>query len=235
MFVLIHGIGMSHRYLTRLQLALAEVGDTYSFDLPGFAATPKPPHAVSIAQYAEFIGQALDERRVASCVFIGHSMGVQIAIELAIQRPDLTSQVVLIGPVVDSRHRSAARQALALGVDSLREPFAVNVIVFGDYLRCGPRWYLRQLPVMLSYPIERRIGIVEVPVLLLRGTGDPIAGPSWCERLAGKGRRTRLLEVPGAAHVVQHSATAGVARAILDFAEVAGVAEVAGPAERISR
>ena len=40
--VLIHGIGVSHRYLRRLHGLLAETGDTYSIDLPGFGATPRP-------------------------------------------------------------------------------------------------------------------------------------------------------------------------------------------------
>lgn len=216
-FVLLHGIGMSHRYLARLQRELAKVGAVYSFDLPGFGATPKPPGAVSVRSYARFVEHLLDRRGIGSCVLVGHSMGVQFAIELATQRPDLVSHLVLIGPVVDRAHRTVGAQALALGLDCLLEPLSVNAIVLTDYLRCGPRWYLKELPEMMSYPTEDRIAGVQAPVLVVRGGNDPAAGEAWCRYLVERARAARLLQVPGRAHVVQHSASALVAGSVVEF------------------
>lgn len=217
-FVLLHGIGMSHRYLARLHHELAASATVISFDLPGFGGTPRPPAQLSVERYAELIGRALDHAGVPHCVVVGHSMGCQFAVELARQRPELTSRIVLMGPVVDSRRRSVLRQAFALSRDGLREPPAANALVIGDYIRCGLRWYLTELPVMMSYPTEERIEGVEAPVLVLRGARDPVAGSNWSAALAARAPHGRLLEVPGRGHIVQHSAPRVVADALRDFA-----------------
>jgi pimeloyl-ACP methyl ester carboxylesterase len=215
-FVLLHGIGMSHRYLARLHRELEATGTVISFDLPGFGGTPKPGARVTVEEYAELIGHALDRAGVPECVVIGHSMGCQFAVELARQRPSLVSRAVLMGPVVDARRRSVLRQALALAVDCLGETPSANAIVFTDYLRCGPKWYLTELPEMMAYPTEDRVTDVLAPVLVIRGTKDPIAGAVWSAVLAARAPNGRMLELPGN-HVVQQSAPAQVAEAVRSF------------------
>lgn len=216
-FVLLHGIGMSHRYLIRLHRELAASGTVISFDLPGFGGTPKPRDRVTVEQYGRLVGHALERAGVRECVVVGHSMGSQFAVELARQRPSLVSQAVLIGPVVDSRRRSVLRQAAALAWDSLSEPPSANAIVFADYLRCGPHWYLTELAEMMAYPTEDRITDVLVPVLVIRGSRDPVAGAVWSAKLAARAPNGRKLELPGS-HVVQQNAAAQVADAIRSFA-----------------
>ena len=216
-FVLLHGIGVSHRYLARLHRELEASGTVISFDLPGFGGTPKPRERVTVEQYSQLVGHALERAGVPECVVVGHSMGCQFAVELARQRPSLVSQAVLIGPVVDSHRRSVLRQAAALAWDSLLEPPSANVIVFSDYLRCGPRWYLTELAEMMAYPTEDRVTAVSAPVLVLRGNKDPVAGRAWSAALAARAPSGRMLELPGA-HVVQENATVQVADAIRSFA-----------------
>jgi pimeloyl-ACP methyl ester carboxylesterase len=216
--VLIHGIGVSHRYLRRLHGLLAKTGDTYSIDLPGFGATPRPGHALPVADHATYILGALEQLGVREFVLVGHSMGSQFALEATLQQPGRVSQLVLMGPVVDSKRRSVLQQALALGWDSLFfESPSSNAIVFTDYLRCGPTWYLKTLRVMMDYPTEERISSVTAPILVLRGANDPVASADWCRRLAGRAGLARLVEIPGTGHVVQHNHAAEVAEAILDF------------------
>lgn len=214
-FVLVHGIGMSHRYLARLHRALSTLGTVVSIDLPGFGGVPKPPHDLDVPQTADALGRLLDEMRTGAVVLVGQSMGTQWVVELAARRPDLARAVVLIGPVTDERRRTLPQQAALLALDTIGEPPGANALVFGDYLRCGPKWYLTQLRHMLGYPIEDRIAQVEVPLLIVRGSRDPIASRSWCRRLRGVAKDgTSLAEVPGRVHNVQHSAPHAVASAI---------------------
>ena len=127
------------------------------------------------------------------------------------------SHVVLIGPVVDSARRSVLRQSLALGLDSLRESPSGNAIVFTDYVRSGLRWYLTELPVMMSYDLEARLTKVVHPVLVVRGSCDPVAARFWCLRLTAVAPNARFLEVPGKPHFVQHGAAASLAAGILSL------------------
>jgi pimeloyl-ACP methyl ester carboxylesterase len=216
-FVLLHGIGMSHRYYRRLQQILAGHGDVHSFDLPGFGATAKPDRQISVAEYAAVIAGTLDTLGTGPVVVVGHSMGTQFATELALLRPDLVSHVVLIGPVVDSARRSVLLQALKLGVNSLTESPAGNAIVFTDYVRSGVRWYLTELPVMMSYELEARLSRIAQPVLVIRGSRDPVAPRSWCQKLAAIATRGRFLEIQGKPHIVQHGAAARTAASIQAF------------------
>ncbi|MET1065062.1 MAG: alpha/beta hydrolase [Arthrobacter sp.] len=224
--VLIHGIGVSHRYLRRLHGELAKTGDTYSIDLPGFGGTPKPAQTLSVADQATYILGALEQLGVLECVLVGHSMGAQFAVEAAMQQPDRISQLVLMGPVVDAKRRTVLQQALALGRDTLFfESPSSNALVFTDYLRCGPSWYLKTLRVMMDYPTEERIAGVSAPILVVRGANDPVAPVDWCRELAERAARARLLEIEGTGHVVQHNRSVEVAGAILGFAAAHSAAD----------
>ena len=226
--VLLHGIGVSHRYLQRLHRLLAESADTYSMDLPGFGGTPKPGRRLSVSDYAGFIVAALDQAGVGPCILIGHSMGTQFAVEAARRQPSRFTQLVLMGPVVDAKRRTAARQALDLTLDCLFfETPSSNYLVVTDYFRCGPRWYLAELPAMMSYPMEERIAEAGVPILILRGSRDQVASRDWCRLLEQRAVAGGFREVPGCGHVVQHTGAGKVAEAIRDFDRTPGSAREA--------
>ncbi|WP_309129235.1 alpha/beta hydrolase [Microbacterium sp.] len=214
-FVLVHGIGMSHRYLARLHSALSAHGTVVSVDLPGFGGLPKPAHDLDVTQMADALAGLLDKLRTGPVVVVGQSMGTQWAVELAARRRDLTRGVVVIGPVADERRRTLLWQAALLALDTLREPPGANALVFSDYLRCGPVWYLAQLRHMLRYRIEDRVSRLQAPLLIVRGSRDPIATRGWCRRLRAAAREAMLAEIPGRAHNAQHSAPRAVAAAIV--------------------
>jgi pimeloyl-ACP methyl ester carboxylesterase len=222
-FVLLHGIGMSHRYLARLHERLAATGTVHSIDLPGFGATPHPEHALTVEDQARVVGATLDMLGVASATVVGHSMGTQFAIEVARQRPELVERLVLMGPVTDPKRRTVPQQAFALALDTFREPLGANLLVFTDYWRCGPRWYLKTLPSMMDYPTVVRLRDVGCPVLVLRGEHDPIATVDFCRELVAAAPDARLLQLAGHAHVLQHAAPGSVASAITRFAAESSV------------
>ena len=223
--VLIHGIGASHRYLRRLHRLLAGSMDTYSIDLPGFGATPRPANTLSIAAHARYILGAMEQLGVPEFVLVGHSMGTQFATEAALQEPGRISNLVLMGPVVDPKRGTVAQQALALGRDCLfYESPSSNALVFTDYLRCGPVWYLKTLRLMMEYPMEQKITGVSAPVLVVRGANDPVADADWSRRLAGLARRGQLQQVQGTGHVVQHNRALEVRDGILAFAGLSAAA-----------
>lgn len=213
--VLVHGIGMSHRYLRRLQDVLAVSTRVVSVDLPGFGGLPKPDADVDVVRMARGLADVIASLGDDRVVLVGHSMGSQWAVEVAASRPELVRAVVAIGPVVDERHRSLGAQARALALDTLGESPRINAIVFTDYLRCGVPWYLTQLRHMLGYRTEDRARDLTVPLLVIRGEEDPVAGRHWCRRLRDAAPVARLVEVPRRHHVAQESAPRAVASAIL--------------------
>jgi pimeloyl-ACP methyl ester carboxylesterase len=236
-FVLIHGIGMSHRYFRRLGFLLAAYGDVHLIDLPGYGWTRRPAHALSITATAELIGKLLDEAGASSCVVVGHSMGAQSATELALLRPDLVSHLVLIGAAVDVKRRTVHQQALTLGINSLLEKPLLSMVQFFDVLRCGPRWYLAQLKLAMGYPLEERLPLALQPVLVLRGARDVVAGTAWSERLAHQSRHGEATSIDGEPHAAHHSAPKAVAASVVGFLrrsqEIGRVGAGLGPGPRV--
>lgn len=217
--VLVHGIGVSHRYLSRLHNELAARRTVVSVDLPGFGGLPKPGHDVDVATMARALMQVVEQLALGPVVLVGHSMGSQWVVDAALQRPELLTSVIVMGPVADDRHRTMLGQMRALTVDTFLEPPAVNAVVFTDYLRCGVPWYLTQLRHMLAYRLEDRVRDLTVPLAIIRGGSDPIAGLEWCRRLRDNAPRAVLAQVPGHHHVAQHSAPRAVAAAVISLAQ----------------
>lgn len=213
--VLLHGIGMSHRYFEPLRRMLAIDAHVVSIDLPGFARLPKPPHDLDIARMADLLAKLMPSASERASVVVGHSMGAQWAVELAVRHPARVSMLVGIGPVTDAAHRDLGAQGRALAIDTLRESPLSNVVVFTDYLRTGVRWYLRQVRHMLGYRLEDRVRELTVPLLLIRGGIDPVSGREWCRSIRDWAARSRLIEIPRAPHVAQRSSPRAVASAIL--------------------
>jgi pimeloyl-ACP methyl ester carboxylesterase len=105
--------------------------------------------------------------------------------------------------------------------DIVGEPPSVNAIVLTDYLRCGPRWFFTELAAMLEFRTEDAVASLTQPVLVVRGENDPIARRAWCEQLADCAVDGRLIDLPDARHVVQHTSAERMAEEVLKFSRIA--------------
>ncbi|MFP7834492.1 alpha/beta fold hydrolase [Marisediminicola sp. LYQ134] len=217
-FVLLHGIGMSHRYFRRLTALLGECHRVVEIDLPGYAFNRTPRRSLSIRDHAEVVAAIIRRADLTHVTVVGHSMGAQFATEVAILLPDRVDGVVLLGPVGEPRKHMLRDHVARLAADTIVEHPVANAIVFTDYVRAGPIWYSKQLRPMLDYDFLERIPVVTQRVLVVRGARDPIATTDWCTRLARTAREGRFVEIDGSAHVVQYSAAAALADLVVDFA-----------------
>ncbi|GAA1058783.1 alpha/beta hydrolase [Agromyces bracchium] len=200
-YVLVHGIGMGHRYWSDLADALALEGRVLALDLPGFGDAPEPRETQTISETGAYLAALLEaECGGEPAVLVGHSMGTQVVAEAAAQRPDLVASVVLIAPTVNPRERSAFMQGVRLLEDpSLTRP---KVVALGvrSYLQAGPRWYFRQLRRMLDHRIELVLPDVAAPTLVVRGEHDRLAPRAWAEQVARMVPHGRYVEVADRGH-----------------------------------
>ncbi|MBP3035097.1 alpha/beta hydrolase [Arthrobacter sp. zg-ZUI100] len=199
--VLVHGIGASGRYFSRLVEVLAQTATVHTLEMPGFASVPKPSQSLEMDDFAAINIAALRTAGIGPAQWVGHSMGCQVVTEMAVQAPELATSVVLLGPTINRGERHAALQGLRLAQDCLREPPVVNWMLLTDYLRAGPRWYLRTMPKMVGHRLEERIGRVTPPVTLVRGGRDPIVPARWVQELAAARPGAVAVELPGQPHV----------------------------------
>lgn len=218
-FVLIPGIGVSHRYFVPLARELSQAGRVYMLDMPGFGRTEKPETSLSISEYGSILLEFLRYMKINQPVLIGHSMGCQIATDMLVRNPDITDELVLLGPTVNPRERHGLVQAMRLFQDGLHEPFSLNRIVVSDYLRCGPRWYFKVLPQMINDRIEDRLGRIRARTVVVRGQHDVIVPRHWTERVAEKIPDSTMHEIPSVGHVCMYKYPKIVADACLGLLE----------------
>lgn len=203
--VLVHGLGVSSRYMVRLLNVLGDSRPVYVLDLPGFGKSQKPPEVLDIPALAHVLVDWMDALQLRKVSFLGNSFGCQIIVELAQLYPERLSKAVLQGPTVDLYTRTSYQQISWLLFDGLLEPPSLLPIVAYDYLRAGIGRVLQTLWYMLEDPVEQKLPLVKVPVLVVRGAYDPVVSQKWCEQMAHLLPLGELKVVPGSAHAVNYS------------------------------
>ncbi|UNK70823.1 alpha/beta hydrolase [Microbacterium sp. H1-D42] len=212
--VLLHGIGMGRSVYVDLISRLD--GRVIGVDLPGFGEAPEPERTLTMERHADLVAALLRERRVSDAVVLGHSMGSQIAAEVAARHPDLVSALVLAGPTVDSASRSIRMQAGYLLRDLIGERPAVLWRGGREYLRGGPH-LIRKMRATIVHEPEKAYPRVHVPTLVLRGQRDPLATTTWCREIVDAVPHARLAEIPDHGHGTLISDSGLAAEKIRDF------------------
>ena len=215
--VLVHGLVVSGRYMVPLLNELARSHAVYAPDLPGFGRSEGPAGAPDMAGLADALAAWMRVAGLKGAVLVGNSMGCQVIAELVLRHPDLVGKVVLQGPTMDPRARSAPRQVWRLLVDTTREPPSLVAIEALDLIRAGVRRSWRTFRRALDDPIEERLPGVRVPALVVHGSRDGISPRRWAEEVARLLPDGRLVVLPGTPHAANYSAPAEFARAVRAF------------------
>lgn len=219
MYILIHGIGMGRTIFADLVHHLGKIAPTrtITIDLPGYGEAPEPARVLTIERTADLIAAFLRSRELTGVVLIGHSMGTQVAVEVAARHPESVEKLVLVAPTVDPRERTAAWQIMRLAQDLAVESPRVVFVGAREYLRAGP--HLRgKFRAMLVHRPETTYPRVAAPTLVLRGENDFVCSRAWCRFVAASLADGRLAEVEGHGHETMIRDAAPAAALIDEFA-----------------
>jgi pimeloyl-ACP methyl ester carboxylesterase len=217
--VLVHGLGVSSRYMVPTAEILSTTHRVFAPDLPGFGRSASPRQPYTIVEHARTLGAWMQESGIRSPVIVGNSYGCQVIAELMVQRPSCAAALVLSAPTVESTRRSAFGESARLLLDAPLENPRLVPIVVRDYLRAGPRTILFTLRDAIADRIEDKLPRVECPALIVRGTRDPLVSEAWVDRLANGMRCAHSLQLLGAPHAVNFSAALPFAAAIAAFVD----------------
>lgn len=203
--VLVHGLGMSSRYMIPLAEHLAPHLRVYAPDLPGFGLSDKPPQALTVRELADVLAAWMHEIGVKRAAFVGNSLGCEVLVELAVVHPHLIDRLVLQGPTPDPEARGMARQIAGFFLIAPFERWSLAWVAFTDYVRSGIRRYLETLRSMVENHIGQKALLVSQPTLVVWGTRDYIVPYEFVTKLARSLPRGRLAVIPGAAHGINYS------------------------------
>ncbi len=162
--------------------------------LPGMGLRETVP---SVETLADRLRAALGPGPV---VLVGHSQSCQVVVAAA-QRDPRVVAVVLLGPTTDPRLRRLGVLARRWLATAVREPVRQLPLVVAQWWRTGPRAMAALWRIASPDRIDRRIGSLVVPVVVVRGERDALCPHDWAAGLAAAAPAGRLVELPGAAHM----------------------------------
>lgn len=94
--LLVHGLGSSHLTWQRVQHDFASEFTVYSLDMPGFGYSDKPEGYGTARLEAAFVDRFLGALGIDQATVVGHSMGGDVAMWLAIEHPERVARLVIV-------------------------------------------------------------------------------------------------------------------------------------------
>lgn len=193
--MLIHGLMMTKRMQEPLARALAKQGNLcVTVDLVGHGESSKPLYNWDIPRYAEAIDALLEELEIPQAVAIGTSLGANISLQLANDRPERVRGMVIEMPALENAMvggplffgpmaavgvwAAPVARLLSRGVRLLPEfalPFGANILL--DLARRDPDDTVAVLKGLFYGPlaptVEERRSMTQ-PALVIGHHYDPV-------------------------------------------------------------
>lgn len=215
--VLVHGLGVSARYMLPTFKQLSCFHTVWAPELPGFGRSEKPTRALDIPELADVLAAWLASVGLGSAVFLGNSLGCQVIVDLAVRYPSVVESAILVGPTIDRFARTTLRQLLRGIRDLVHEPWSLWPILARDYFQSGPLRTLQTLQFALRDRVEEKCPLISAPTLLVRGSYDTIATECWLDELARLIPTAHAATIPGGTHAANYSVPAELARLVREF------------------
>lgn len=228
--VLVHGFTQTGRSWRRVAALLGRRHEVVTVDLPGHGGSSER-RASDLREAAALLGAA-----GGRATYVGYSLGGRCCLTLALERPELVEQLVLVGAtagIEDPEAREARRRADDALADRLDPPAGGPAALgVGEFLRqwlegplfahltaeqadlgsrlgnsaAGLASSLRSAGAGTQVPSWERLRSLHMAVLLVTGERDEKFG-RLAERMAAAiGENARHAVVPGAGHAAPFEA-----------------------------
>ena len=219
--VLMHSLAMDHSFWRSVAPALAKEGPVLCVDLRGHGRSSKPQGPYSIAGMAGDVRALLDHLKIDQVIVAGASMGGCVALQFAIDNPDITRALGLIdttswyGENAAADWANRAAKARLEGFGSLvgfqqtrwfGEPFrerhpqivqeCVDVFLANDL-----DGYEGACHAMGAFDARAKLAGLRMPVSIVVGTEDYATPVAMAEALYQGIPGSRMKTIEGARHL----------------------------------
>lgn len=233
--VLVHGANLDSRSWASLA---AELATSHRVVLTDLRSHGRSRDADGPFSFRDDLLEVLDAAGAEHVTLIGHSLGAQIAIDLALARPDRIERLVLIGPAIGGLPLTkppagfedlvaalqrgdlpgagavlAGMPVMTLFRDTVRQRDVRAMVTENARLFRADRAWVRQP----ERPAFARLGELTMPMLVLLGSADPTesndAGRELLARVPGSVGET----FAGCGHLVPIDCASEAVRAVAAF------------------
>ena len=229
--ILVHGAaGGTHVWFHQLG-TLARTRRVVAPDLPAHGCSKqRPSEPVTISLYATMVCELADNLGITQALFVGHSMGGAVALQAALDRPELVAGLVIgacgprlpVSPVVFDVVENHYDQfgglvsQFAFGpkadpdlVKLYTEPplVAAQAVVADDFRACA------------AFDITAKLTEITQPTLVLHGSEDKMVSRKLIDALVSGLPDSRFQELSGFGHMIFQEAPEQTTTIIEDFAQ----------------
>lgn len=195
--------------------------------VPGFA-----PESAEIGTYARYVARFIEELGLDRPVVVAHSLGGCVAQALVASRPELARALVLVdsGPpsgLVTPKDRHPAIEAMRTDprvlagalkamVPTMKDEAWFAALVEDARRMAAPAW-IGNAEALSRLDLRGRLGGFGGPVLVLRGSLDPLITDAMARETAAAFPRARLETLEGVGHSVMAEDPPRFARILSEF------------------
>lgn len=245
MLLYLHGWGGSKELWWNTLTRLADTHRSIALDLPGAGATALPPDLRTMPDMARWVAQTCARLGLDRVTLVGHSLGGNLAAQVALDFPALAFRLVLVDAALDPACLPVrARWPLhgRLGLPALRLMRLASLPLAAAGRRASPdqalgfwrayarwtHWYAqanrddralqRQLQALTDNPLlPSRLAALRLPVLIAHGARDSVVPVAEALALSRALSGATLKVFPTAHHCPMDTDPAGFAQALRDF------------------
>jgi esterase len=219
--ILLHGLFGSAANLGMVARGLAPHFSVYSLDLPNHGQSPRS-EKMSYQDMAESVAEFIDQRKLAGCHILGHSMGGKVAMQLALWSPDHLSKLVVadIAPVQYPPHHdhvlagldavAAAQPSDRRQADTVLSDFVPEAGVRAFLLKSWQRddsgnyhWLINREAIRANYALlgEPNVGEgFDGPTLFIKGSESDYLLPEHRAEITALFPNAELKVIEGTGH-----------------------------------
>ena len=191
-----HGWGQSHESFLELCAPLETSAKHVLVDFPGFGDTPKPPEAWGTKNYADHVAAFIQSKTDRPVIWVGHSVGCRVGLQLAAHYPELIKGLFLIAgagiPKQLPLHKSLyfkgriklyklLKKLIPFG---LPEEWLIKKFGSADYKKADP--VIRRILVkVVNEDLRDIVPQISCPVHFVYGENDTETPPKIGQTLSG--------------------------------------------------
>jgi pimeloyl-ACP methyl ester carboxylesterase len=239
--LLIHGLGYDRNGWGPLPDLLAEDFKVVLVDNRGVGESDAPEGPYSVAQLAEDAIAVLDAAGIEHTHLLGTSLGGYVALELALSHPERLNKLVLVSTAPGGTHshpmpqrgleafgrfptleREAGLRLMvenSLGDRAVRERPELVDEVYDYRLTNAPAVAAWQAQAYAGATFDAfdRIAGIDLPTLILQGTGDNVVDPRNADLLAERIPGARVEVFPDRGHLLVWEEGTAIADTVKEF------------------
>ena len=229
--VLLHGAGGMHLSWPP-EIRRLPGYRVFALDLPGHGKSDQVGGLQSITAYAQHIEAWLEAVDLSGAIFVGHSMGGAIALEMALQFPE---QVLGLGLISTGPRLRVHPDLLAAAASPTTYHQAIESILAWSFSSQAPQRLVELVSQRLAevrpsvlhgdllacdrFDASELVQNITCPVMVLCGTADRMTPLRTSQVRAGLIPGAQLVTIPDAGHMVMQEQPGAVADALEQLGE----------------